>query len=58
MVKLADRCANLGLPPAHWNAAKRRRYADEGEMILEALGAASPVLAARLAERVRVWREM
>ena len=57
MVKLADRCANLGQPPAHWNAAKRQRYADEGETILEALGAASPLLAARLAERIRVWRE-
>ena len=57
MVKMADRCANLGKPPAHWNAEKCRSYADEGEIILEALGAASPLLAARLAERVRVWRQ-
>ena len=57
MVKLADRCANLDQPPVHWNAAKRRRYADEGETILEALGAASTLLSQRLAERIRVWRE-
>jgi (p)ppGpp synthase/HD superfamily hydrolase len=57
MVKMADRCANLGQPPAHWNAGKRRSYADEGETILDTLGAASPLLAARLAERVRVWRQ-
>ena len=29
----------------------------KGETILEALGTASPMLAARLAERVRVWRQ-
>ncbi|MBR5347045.1 MAG: bifunctional (p)ppGpp synthetase/guanosine-3',5'-bis(diphosphate) 3'-pyrophosphohydrolase [Deltaproteobacteria bacterium] len=57
MVKMADRCANLGKPPAHWNTEKCRSYADEGETILEALGAASPLLTARLAERVRIWRQ-
>lgn len=57
MVKMADRCANLGQPPAHWNAEKCRSYADEGETILEALGVASPLLAVRLAERIRVWRQ-
>ena len=56
MVKLADRCANLGQPPAHWDAAKRLRYAAEGESILETLGAASPLLAKRLRERIAVWQ--
>ena len=58
MVKLADRCANLGCPPAHWNAEKRQRYAAEGEIILDALGAASPLLASRLTERIRIWQAL
>lgn len=53
MVKLADRIVNLTPPvPPKWTAEKRARYRDEGQQILDALGAASPYLAARLGLRI------
>jgi (p)ppGpp synthase/HD superfamily hydrolase len=58
LVKLADRAANLGTPPEHWAREKRHAYAAEGELILNALGEASAVLAKRLAERIAVWKNL
>ncbi|MBU0551549.1 HD domain-containing protein [Myxococcota bacterium] len=55
MVKLADRACNLQAPPPYWSAAKRRAYRDEARRILDALGAASPTLAARLAARIEAY---
>lgn len=51
-VKLADRITNLQPPPAHWMADKIRSYQEEARIILEHLGEASPVLAARLAGKI------
>ena len=51
-VKLADRITNLAAPPAHWSREKALGYQAEARRILAALGAASPVLAARLAARI------
>jgi (p)ppGpp synthase/HD superfamily hydrolase len=51
-VKLADRITNLQPPPAQWSQAKCLRYRDEAREILEALGEASPFLAARLTEKI------
>ena len=48
IVKLADRISNLQPPPARWSKEKRTRYRDEAENILDALGPASPYLAARM----------
>lgn len=48
MVRLADRVVNLEPPPAHWSADQRRAYRDEARVIVDALGAASPALVARL----------
>lgn len=57
LVKLSDRIANLGkYPSPRWGAEKIIRYADEGELILNALGAASPYLSARLSNRIEAWR--
>ncbi len=56
LVKLSDRIANLGSAPPHWDRGKCLAYAAEGEAILEALGSASAVLSARLAERIAAWR--
>jgi (p)ppGpp synthase/HD superfamily hydrolase len=56
LVKLADRIANLGTPPAHWPKEKRLAYAMEGELILEALGSASGFLAGHLRTRVTNWK--
>ncbi|APR77810.1 Guanosine polyphosphate pyrophosphohydrolase/synthetase [Minicystis rosea] len=53
IVKLGDRITNLTPPPPHWSSAKIAAYGEEGQLILDTLGAASPFLAARLAERVR-----
>ncbi len=52
MVKLADRITNLTDPPRAWSAEKRRRYRDEAIAIADALGAASPMLDARLRARI------
>jgi (p)ppGpp synthase/HD superfamily hydrolase len=51
-VKLADRVTNLAQPPSYWSREKCAAYRAEAEQILQALGAASPVLAARLQERI------
>jgi hypothetical protein len=52
MVKMADRIVNLEPPPEHWSCAKRRKYREEAELILEALGGASSTLATRLREKI------
>jgi (p)ppGpp synthase/HD superfamily hydrolase len=60
LVKLADRVANLGaaVPMAYWGRVKCQAYADEGEVILEALGSASKVLSRALRGRILLWRGM
>jgi (p)ppGpp synthase/HD superfamily hydrolase len=55
IVKLGDRISNLGPPPSRWSAAKIAYYREEGQLILDTLGSASPFLAARLAERIRTY---
>ena len=55
IVKLGDRVTNLAPPPPHWNAAKVASYRAEAQLILDMLGAASPFLSARLAERIRTY---
>ncbi|MBK7534662.1 MAG: bifunctional (p)ppGpp synthetase/guanosine-3',5'-bis(diphosphate) 3'-pyrophosphohydrolase [Myxococcales bacterium] len=52
MIKLADRITNLAPPPAFWSRDKRVAYREEAQLILRALGHASPLLAARLTERI------
>ena len=54
-VKLADRITNLAPPPGHWDKAKCAAYRVEAQTILEALGAASPSLAARLRDRIAAY---
>ena len=56
-VKLADRIANLREPPAHRTQGKRRAYAEEGEMIRQALGEASALLDAQLRESIGRWKK-
>ena len=51
-VKLADRITNLAPPPSHWDRPKCAAYRLEARTILEALGEASPQLAARLQDRI------
>jgi (p)ppGpp synthase/HD superfamily hydrolase len=55
LVKLGDRITNLAPPPPHWTAANIAYYRDEGQLILDTLGHASPFLAARLAGRLRAY---
>ena len=57
-VKLADRVTNLQRPPAHWSRAKAAAYLAEAETILQALGDASPTLAARLRARMAAYPAM
>ena len=56
MVKLADRVANLGVPPAHWNEEKCLSYTHEAQTILDALGQASRQLSDTLASRIVAWK--
>jgi (p)ppGpp synthase/HD superfamily hydrolase len=52
LIKLADRITNLAPPPSYWTREKCGSYRAEAEQILAALGAASPVLSARLRDRI------
>jgi (p)ppGpp synthase/HD superfamily hydrolase len=55
LVKLADRVVNLQPPPKHWARDKIEAYKAESRTILAALGAASPLLASRLAEKIEAY---
>ena len=55
LVKLADRAVNLEAPPHYWPMEKRRAYQREAGVILEALGEASPSLAARLRDKMAAY---
>ncbi len=58
MIKLADRITNLHRPsPPHWTDEKIVAYGDEAGEILEALGSASPFLAARLQQKITAYKE-
>ncbi|NTU80585.1 MAG: bifunctional (p)ppGpp synthetase/guanosine-3',5'-bis(diphosphate) 3'-pyrophosphohydrolase, partial [Chloroflexales bacterium] len=57
LVKLADRIVNMQPPPKHWQGDKIAAYKDEAHAILAALGAASPLLAARLAAKIEAYGE-
>lgn len=57
MVKLADRITNLQAPPQHWSLEKAVRYRDEAQMILDALGEANTLLAARLQEKIENYKQ-
>ena len=56
MVKLADRITNLQPPPIHWTPDKILRYRNEAIEIHTHLQAASPFLAARLAEKIQNYQ--
>ena len=57
MVKLGDRISNLMPPPAHWEGPRCTVYRDEAQLILDALGAASPLLAERLAAKIKNYAQ-
>lgn len=57
MVKLADRITNLQPPPSYWTLEKNKKYQAEAVMILDALGEASPYLAARLRGKIDSYDE-
>jgi GTP diphosphokinase / guanosine-3',5'-bis(diphosphate) 3'-diphosphatase len=52
MVKLADRITNLAPAPDYWNEEKRKNYAQEAQMILDALRGCNPYLEERLQSRI------
>jgi (p)ppGpp synthase/HD superfamily hydrolase len=54
-VKLADRISNLYSPPFYWTDDKMEQYKTEARVILDALGAAHPALARRLAEKIATY---
>ena len=56
MVKLADRITNLQPPPKHWSAEKISGYRQEAVLIHKTLKEASPVLAARLAQKIEIYQ--
>lgn len=56
IVKLGDRITNLQQPPGHWNPDKIHRYYDEAILIQDTLKAAHPVLATRLADKIKRYQ--
>ena len=52
MVKLSDRITNLQPPPPHWSIPRIQDYHRESQVILEALGSASPFLAQRMRHKI------
>ncbi len=56
MVKMADRVVNLQPPPRHWDTEKIRRYREEAIWILDSLQSANRLLAARLGEKIEVYK--
>jgi (p)ppGpp synthase/HD superfamily hydrolase len=55
IVKLGDRITNLAPPPEKWSSEKRRAYQAEAVQIVDALGAASPVMDARIRARIAAY---
>lgn len=55
VVKLADRITNLQAPPHYWSRARIRAYQAEARLILEQLGEASSLLAARLQDKIAAY---
>ena len=55
MVKLADRITNLGEPPKHWDNAKKRKYREEAQLILDELSYAHGYLAKKLQEKIEAY---
>lgn len=55
MVKLADRISNLMPPPSYWDRPRCAAYAEEARLILDTLGKASPLLAARLTAKLTAY---
>lgn len=55
LVKLADRITNLGVPPKHWDVAKKQYYREEAKLILRELGYAHGYLAAKLQEKIEAY---
>ncbi|MBI2377990.1 MAG: bifunctional (p)ppGpp synthetase/guanosine-3',5'-bis(diphosphate) 3'-pyrophosphohydrolase [Deltaproteobacteria bacterium] len=52
IVKLADRITNLQPPPRSWSIDKCIAYRGEAEVILAALGSASPYLEERMQQKI------
>ncbi|MEC7987130.1 MAG: DUF3293 domain-containing protein [Myxococcota bacterium] len=59
LVKLADRITNLGIPPVSWfyRDRKMESYVSEAQLILDALGGASPYLATILAGKIQAYAQ-
>ena len=55
-VKLADRIANLQIPPAHWSAQKCSAYRAEAQQILASLGGANRALASWLSSSIQAYQ--
>lgn len=55
IVKLADRITNLEPPPPDWTLEKRRKYLAEAQLILRTLRGGSPLLEARMAEKIAAY---
>ena len=56
IVKLADRIVNLSSAPDSWSINRRKRYANESEQILEALGPSCDYLKNKLRHNIDNYR--
>lgn len=55
MVKMADRISNLYCPPFYWKDKKIAKYAQEAELIFDALSPANVLLANRLRAKIDAY---
>jgi guanosine-3',5'-bis(diphosphate) 3'-pyrophosphohydrolase len=56
-VKLADRITNLQPPPSHWNNAKKLKYQQEAQTILNELKNGNDYLAKRLEAKIEEYNK-
>ncbi len=57
IVKMGDRVDNLGKPPHYWDEAKKRRYQQEAQLILNRLGGVNDWIEARLEQKIKEYAQ-
>ncbi|TAE66160.1 MAG: bifunctional (p)ppGpp synthetase/guanosine-3',5'-bis(diphosphate) 3'-pyrophosphohydrolase, partial [Bacteroidetes bacterium] len=55
VVKMCDRIDNLQLPPDHWTTEKRKKYQQEGQLILDTLQGVCPYAEERLSTKIKAY---
>lgn len=57
LVKMCDRIDNLSKPPHYWDKAKKQRYQQEAQLILETLGGVNTYIEERLQQKITEYKQ-